>query len=67
VDEDDDTEEEESMVHTNGKENEDIDEEEKGKEEENKPAVVDGVETPGDVELSKTAPEEIAADDSEVS
>jgi hypothetical protein len=66
VDEGEETEEEESMVQTNDKENEDIDGEEKDKED-NKTAATDGVETPGDVETSKTVPETTAADEGEAS
>lgn len=61
VDEGEETEEDESMVQTNDKENEDIDGEEKEKEEQDKPAAVNEVET------SKTVPEETTGDDVEAS
>lgn len=58
VDDGDETEEDVSIVHTNGKENEDLDraeKEKKEKEEEDKSAAVNGVETSGNIETSKTA------------
>ncbi|EEA27421.1 Histone transcription regulator 3 [Talaromyces marneffei ATCC 18224] len=70
VDEGEETEEDESMLHTHDKMDGDIDGEEKEKRGDDGSAAVDGVETPVDVELSKTDqqnPEETAADGDEAS
>lgn len=64
IDEGDETDEDESMVQTNGKEDVDIDRKQK---EENEPAAFNGVETPGDAETSKTAPDGTATDEGEAS
>lgn len=67
IDEGDETEEDESIFQTNGKENEDISRKEKEKEEESKPAAVNGVEIPGGIETSKTGPGESNADEGDAS